>query len=570
MTGAANRRRRPSTSDLSAQLARPLASSLRWLIVIRLVVITSLALPYFLFRLSQPDLPERFDLLYLISGLVYGASLVYIALLRWLEERTESQAYIQFFGDLLVITGLVYYFGGLDSPFSIFYFIVVIVAATLLGRRPALVIAALAWLLYAATVLALAYHLLSLPGGGLADPPSRLRLIYNLGVHLLGFIAVAVLSSRLAQNVARAESALRRKGAQVADLEVFNRDVIESIPSGLITTDAAGRVTSANRAAEEILGLASADLGGRQIHEFGLLSPEQWQALVSPDSREERTRREVVYTRDDESHFIGYALTPLTNAEGIPSGYILIFQDLTDWRQMQDELRLKDRMAAVGELAAGIAHEIGNPLAAISGSVQMLAGAYEGQPAQTKLLEITLKESQRLDRTIKGFLKFARPKDRSSIRFDVAELLAENLKLLRHSAEVSADHSLELELNPSSVRIEADPDQVSQIFWNLARNALRAMPDGGTLAVVGQLVETNNYRISFTDTGRGMDEEERARLFHPFKTFFDGGTGIGMAIVYRIVEEHGGRLTVESAPGKGSTIAVELPLPDDAATESPS
>ena len=147
----------------------------------------------------------------------------------------------------------------------------------------------------------------------------------------------------------------------------------------------------------------------------------------------------MLYQRGEVSRCIGYALTHLASAEGTPSGYILIFQDLTDWRQLQEELRLKDRMAAVGELAAGIAHEIGNPLAAISGSVQMLAGSYEGEPAQNKLLEITLKESQRLDRTIKSFLKFARPKERSSMRFDVAEMLAENLKLLRHSSEVGQE-----------------------------------------------------------------------------------------------------------------------------------
>ncbi len=567
MTGAGTQGRRPSTSDLSARLARPLASSLRWLIVIRLVVITSLALPYFLYRVSAPDLPpSRFDLLYLLSGLVYAVSLVYIGLLRWLAERVELQAYIQFVGDLLVITGLVYYFGGLASAFSIFYFIVVIVAATLLGRRPALAIAALAWLLYAAVVLALAYQLLTLPGGVPAEPPSRVQLIYNLGVHLLGFVAVALLSSRLAQNVAQAETALRRKGEQVADLEVFNRDVIESIPSGLITTDLDGRVTSANRTAGTILGLDARQAGGRPIFELGFMTREQWRGLVADDSEENRTRRELVYKHGDATKFIGFALTQLTSAEGTPSGFILIFQDLTDWRQLQDELRLKDRMAAVGELAAGLAHEIGNPLAAISGSVQMLAGSYEGQPAQTKLLQITLKESQRLDRTIRSFLKFARPKDRASVRFDVAELLAENLKLLRHSSEVGAEHSLELELNPPSVALEADPDQISQIFWNLARNALRAMPDGGTLTVVGQMVRSN-YRMSFADTGRGMDDEERARLFHPFKTFFDGGTGIGMAIVYRIVEEHGGRLTVDSEPGRGTTIAVELPLPDKATME---
>ena len=325
----------PSASEPSAHPARPLASSLRWLIGIRLVAITSLALPYFLYRVSTPDLPSRFEFLYLLSGLVYASSLVYIGLLRWLAGRTQAQAYVQFIGDLLVITGLVYHFGGLASPFSIFYFIVVIVAATLLGRRPALVIGALAWLLYASIVLALEYRLLTLPGGVSADPATGVQLVYNLAVHLLGFIAVALLSSHLAQSVAQAESALRRKGEQVADLEIFNRDVIESIPSGLITTDMEGRITSANPAAGEILGVEARTLGGKSIFDLNFLTREHWQGLVSNDPRERRTRRELVYKRNGIRHFIGYALTQLTSAEGTPSGYILIFQDLTDWRQLR-------------------------------------------------------------------------------------------------------------------------------------------------------------------------------------------------------------------------------------------
>ena len=219
---------------------------------------------------------------------------------------------------------------------------------------------------------------------------------------------------------------------------------------------------------------------------------------------------------------------------------------------------MRDRMVAVGELAAGLAHEIGNPLAAISGSVQMLSGSVDGNPAQRKLIEILLKESHRLDRTIKGFLRFARPRDRSSVSFDIARLLAENFELLKNSEEVSEHHELAIKLDPPTARLFADPDQVSQIFWNLARNALRAMPDGGQLRVVGQLLD-DWYRLQVIDTGRGMTEEQRTNLFHPFQSFFDGGTGIGMAIVYRIVQDHGGRLRVDSRPGAGTTITAELP-----------
>jgi two-component system sensor histidine kinase PilS (NtrC family) len=234
---------------------------------------------------------------------------------------------------------------------------------------------------------------------------------------------------------------------------------------------------------------------------------------------------------------IGYSVTPLTNAEEVRTGYILIFQDLSEWRKLQEELRLKDRLAAVGELASGIAHEVGNPLAAISGSVQMLSRTTDEDSSSSRLLDIILKESQRLDRTIKGFLQFARPKERSNVRFDITRLLEEHLQLLRNSAEVSPHHNLQLDVGSEPVSLIADPDQISQIFWNLSRNALRAMPDGGTLKVEGEL-EGRSYLV---------------------RSFFDGGSGIGMAIVYRIVQEHGGQLHVESRLDEGTIITVELP-----------
>jgi two-component system sensor histidine kinase PilS (NtrC family) len=252
-------------------------------------------------------------------------------------------------------------------------------------------------------------------------------------------------------------------------------------------------------------------------------------------------------------------MTTLTDAHGNHGGYILIFQDLSEWRALQAELRMKDRMAAVGELAAGLAHEIGNPLAAISGSVQLLSPASEPDPRRSQLFSIVLRESQRLDRTIKGFLRFARPKERASAWFDIAGLLAEHVELLRNSPELSAAHRLEVDLDPPSAKVLGDPDQISQIFWNLVRNGIKAMPAGGRLLVSGRLLD-GGYQLRVADTGRGMTPEERAKIFQPFKSFFDEGTGLGMAIVYRIVQEHGGRLFVDSVSGRGTVITAELPV----------
>ncbi|HVG11240.1 MAG TPA: ATP-binding protein [Thermoanaerobaculia bacterium] len=514
---------------------------------------------------APPPEPEmlRPEVVFRLGGLTFAATLVYIALLRILRRRPTVQAYIQFFGDLLLITALVYYLGGVESPFSMLYLIVIAVASTLLRRRAGITVASAANVLYAGLVLSLYFHWIPLPPGSPETVPV-FRLAYGLAVHCFGFYAVALLTSYLAHNVARAERELEEKREHLADLEVVHRDVIESISSGLITTDLEGVITSINQAGLSILERPLEELVGRPIRESGLFSPERWSELTAASESKRTLRAETEMERGGntgdtrDTRNIGFSISQLNDADGRHRGFIVIFQDFSRWRKLEGELRIKDRMAAVGELAAGLAHEIGNPLAAISGSVQMLSSAQNATPSQRKLIEILLKESQRLDRTIKGFLRFARPREGSLQPFDVARLLAENCELLRNSAEVSELHRIAVKLDPPSASVIADPDQVSQIFWNLARNSLRAMPGGGTLTIVGKLTD-EHYRMQVIDTGRGMTEEQRANLFHPFQSFFDGGTGIGMAIVYRIVQEHGGRMDVDSRPGGGTTITVEFP-----------
>ena len=555
----------PSTrrrTESTLRLLRPLAHQLRWVIGIRLLVITAVVLPVVLLQLqTEPATPGALGLL---AVLAYGLSLLYIVLVRVLRGRLPLQFYVQFCGDLVLITALVYFFGGVLSPFSILYLVVIIAAAALFPRRVGFIVATAAWLLYAGAALSLHFGWIAPAFDGPGADSNAWRLYYSLAIHLFGFYNVALLASHLAHSVSLAETALRQKKEDLDDLRVVHRDVIESIPSGLITCDLDGVVTSANQAAQEILGKETIELLERPLSDSGLFTPELWIELTEGEPSDDRTRHEVVYYRDEMPRNIGFSVTALTNADRRRSGYIVIFQDLSDWRKLQEEVRLKDRLAAVGELASGIAHEVGNPLAAISGSVQMLSSSFDGSSSQKKLLEILLKESQRLDRTVKSFLQFARPKERSSVRFDIAQLLSENVELLRNSPEVGSGHHLEIDLDPPAASLIADPDQISQIFWNLARNALRAMPDGGALRVEGVL-SGDRYLVRVIDTGRGMSDDELQTLFHPFHSFFDGGSGLGMAIVYRIVDEHGGRVSVDSEPGKGTAITVELPAIADRA-----
>ena len=550
----------PSRSRPRTRLEERLPRYLRWLIAIRIVVITSFVLPYLLSQLASPTALPTFDFLFLLAGFTYVVSLGYIALLRLLRGRPVAQAYIQFGGDLAVVTGLVYYFGGIGSPFSLFYLVVIMAAAAILYRRAALVVATAAYILYGTLISGLAHGRIPTSGPTLSPSEMAWRVPYNLAVHLFGFYAVALLASLLTESVRRAEAELAEKRDSLANLEVFHRDVVQSISTGLATTDLAGRITSINRAALEILGMSEQSLLGQPIESLGLFPRAEWDRLAERATADGRTlRTEAAVRRGDETIPVGYNLSALTDAAGVPTGCILLFQDLSQWHRLEQELRLKDRMAAVGELAAGIAHELGNPLAAISGSVQLLSQAPPDVPSQRKLLEIILRESQRLDRTIKGFLRFTRPRERAVAGFDVAELLRESCDLLRNSDEATGAHRFELDLDPPVAEIQGDRDQISQIFWNLARNSLRAMPDGGTLSIRGR-IEGELYRIVFRDTGHGMTDEQRARLFQPFRSFFDSGTGIGMAIVYRIVQDHGGRLEVASGPGRGTAISVELPV----------
>ena len=225
----------------------------------------------------------------------------------------------------------------------------------------------------------------------------------------------------------------------------------------------------------------------------------------------------------------------------------MIFQDLTEMKKLEAELRLKDRMAAVGELSAGIAHEIRNPLAAIAGSVQVLQKSEALSPQEQRLMSIILKESERLNKSIAEFLRFVRPQEKRTAEFDIAVILSETLDLLANSPELRADHRIERSISPPSYTLAGDSDQIRQVFWNLARNAFQAMPNGGLLRVSTE-VGADSYRICFSDSGRGMSEIDLRRLFQPFRTNFPTGTGLGMAISYRIVQAHGGDIDVASRP----------------------
>lgn len=536
-------------------------SDARTLIAVRVVVVTTLLMASLIIQYTVHELLP-INYMYLTAGLAYVLTLAYIVTLQMIPSR-KINLMLQTSGDLIVETLLVYFTGGLDSPFSFLYLISIITASMLLYRRGGLLAASGATILYGLLSDVMYFRLIPLPDQSLLPIASTQwtssRLYLNVATNVLGFYASALLTSFISEKLQKTSEELTANRQNLAELRALNQNVVESIPSGLITLSPFGTATFVNPAAAEILVSPPASIVGRHITELGFFTLAEWNTAREMLGSGSVVRGEKDFTVADSVRTIGYAATPLNTLDGSSAGYTLIFQDLTEMKKLEAELRLKDRMAAVGELSAGIAHEIRNPLAAIAGSVQILQNSKSLTPQEQRLMTIALKESERLNKSIADFLRFVRPQERRAAEFDVAASLTETLELFSNSPEVRDVHKIVRDIDPPSFAIVGDPDQIRQVFWNLARNAMQAMPGGGTLAVRAFAID-GAYRIIFSDSGRGMSEVDLRRLFQPFRTNFPTGTGLGMAISYRIVQEHGGKIDVDSNEGAGTTITVTLPL----------
>src|SRR5947209_4033433 len=367
-------------------------SDARMLIAVRVVVVTTLVLAALIIQYTVRELLP-INYLYTTAGVTYALTLFYIGVGRVVGSRKINLA-IQTAGDLLVETLLVYFTGGLDSPFSFLYLVSIITASMLLYRRGGLLAASGAVILYGALGDLMFYSVLQPPEQSwfVPTPWTSSRLYLNMATNFAGFYATALLTSFLSEK-------LQKTAQNLAVLRALNENVVESIPSGLITLSPDGVATFVNPAGCAILERDAQEIVGRSIAELGFYADGEWEEFrdaLSSGAVIRREKNDVVI--GDELRTIGFAVTPLNTIEGAASGYTLIFQDLTDMKTLEAELRLKDRMAAVGELSAGIAHEIRNPLAAIAGSVQVLKKSSALNPQEQRLMSIILKESERLNK----------------------------------------------------------------------------------------------------------------------------------------------------------------------------
>lgn len=528
---------------------------LRWMMAVRLVIVTTMLFSAFVIELAfRPA--ESLRPLFVLAATAYGAALLWAFADRWFAGR-RGFLFAQLTGDALIVTFFVQITGGPDSPMSFLYLLPVAVAATAFPHSGAAAFAAVCWGCYAA-LTTVGPRLLPTTQ---AQAPAPGHVIYMLVSHGVAMLAVGLLAASLAQRVREQGHELVERRGTVARLQALNENIIESINSGLLTTDQTGRVNFINRGGTEIIGLDQAAVEGRAVGDVLQLGGDFMLDCRRKLATFRRFRFERWFSRGDALRlFIGIAVSDLYDKTGRPLGHIFIFQDLTEIHALEQEVRLNERMAALGEMAAGMAHELRNPLAAISGSVQYLKGDLRPQGETLELMDIILRESQRLDRAIHDFLTFARPGDFDPERVDLTRVIDDCVRLLRNSPEFEARHDLRTSFETESMDCDADADRLKQVFWNLATNALKAMPGGGRLSIDvrwrdgGERVE-----VSFADEGSGMDEAALARYFQPFSSSFPKGTGLGAAIVYRLVEEHKGKITLDSAPGAGTRVRIVLP-----------
>lgn len=462
--------------------------------------------------------------------------------------------------DTLLVNFIVFSTGGAENPFTLLYIFIVMYSSLFLGMIGILVVTGVNCLGF--MLINIIYILLFRPSYQLTDALKSLVLYAE--VNLLGLILVGLLMGFLSERLRRTRLRIEQQSDRIQDLKEYNEYILASLRSGLLTTDTHYDVVKINQMGASILGEELERLLGANATELFQLDGGEQAQLRSPQREQKAVRLEKwLQLGDKPAIYMGLSISPLVMRGSMEIGYIFIFQDLTEIKQLENEIEIQKKMAAIGNLSAAIAHEIRNPLASMMGSIQVLKNQLNLDSSQSHLMDIILRESHRLDRIIANFLQFANTRKFTPRIFELQALVRETILLFQNSPEIKPGHQIAITSDVARMDFYGDPDKIKQVFWNLCTNAIKAMPTGGLLQIHCSADE-KSYIIGFQDNGSGMDEEELQHMFEPFQSRFPGGLGLGMAIVYRIVSDHDGRLDVQSQPGRGTQIRLILPKNEQA------
>ena len=395
---------------------------------------------------------------------------------------------------------------------------------------------------------------------------TAMQVLYLVFINILSFYTVALLSGYLSERLRKTRQELREKSMDFNDLRALQEHILKSIGSGILTMDLEGRITSWNPAAELITGYSYAEIRGRLQDVFG----NNIKGLFgqTEDLKEHSFRFDgQIIKKDGNTAILGMAASLLRDEKDAVRGIILIFQDITKMVRMEEQVRRQERLATVGSLAAGIAHEIRNPLASLSGSIQVLQGELDLMGDNRHLMDIVVRETDRLNTIITDFLEYARPKTTQDDRIVLSSLLDETITLLKNSKEFVDGIRINCNVDPM-IALRGDARRMRQVFWNLLINSCQAMPNGGEMTIRANPFSHGEEgsawcEIVIADTGQGISSEHVAKIFDPFFTTKIGGTGLGLAIAYRIIEDHGGTIAVEAEEGRGTKFRILIPLIED-------
>jgi two-component system sensor histidine kinase PilS (NtrC family) len=528
-------------------MLKELVKRVNALIYIRVIVVTLLLGSFYIFKIGYDKLSHPAYFSSLIASL-YFLTIIYAIMTRIIKKTSQFVlfVYIQIAIDIVAETVLIYMTGGIESMFSFMFPLSIISAAIVLNRRACYIIATLGSICYGLLVDLQFYKVLQVPTGLVFTEKDY---FYNIFAHISAFYLIAFLIGYLSDKLHSATKSLEERDTVLSDLKAFSKYVIESMPSGVFTTDLNRRIITFNTSAQVITKRHSTDVVGK--------NPEDIFPFLR-NFEEPSDRMEGEIGRNGSTIPVGMRLSKLMDGAGNSIGVIGVFQDLTELKEMEAEVKRKEKWALIGELSASIAHELRNPLASLKGSVEMLRENKVSPEHADRLMNIALSEMDRLNEIITDFLLYAKPQELQKESFDIHQSLMEIITLIQSQESNEKQITISANLEGSEL-ITGDPKQLRQVFWNLCLNAIDAVEGKGTLDIYTEK-KNNCVGIIFRDSGSGISKSDIEKIFYPFFTTKDSGTGLGLATAHKIVEEHGGKITARSeGERKGTTVSVILP-----------
>jgi two-component system sensor histidine kinase PilS (NtrC family) len=540
--------------NTSAEHTEQFANTLRSMLVLRAVIVTTLL---GIALTIQAFLGLNSDSLYFIIGATYLLTLFYTVLYPTLKT-SRNFIYIQLVMDAILISILVLVTGAISSNFVILFYLPILTAAVALGRSSSIFIALISSVMYAMVVLIANTHIFDLQLSFPYDIPGANTLTFTLMLQTFAMLVVASIGGYLAGLVATTAQSLRQRTSDLHELEVLTESIVKNLSSGIITTDLQGKITYANPGALALLQMKHREIVGSYIYNYLEYAKES----ADPIFKDLQWSREMklIVPGNEQPLDVGVSRSYMLDEEQEPAGKLYLIDDIGEIKELRNRLVARDRLATAGEMIAAIAHEIRNPLGAISGSAQIIYQDQELKEDQLYLMNIIIKESERLSNTLNNFLTFTRPSTYSPIALDLASVTNETVDLLSHSTQITERHTITISPSPlPPLWGMLDANMFKQLIYNLLLNSARATLQDGLLNI--DLQEEGDFaQLTVTDSGTGISEEDLQTMFRPFSSKMKGGTGLGLAIVYKIVEEHNGSIHVRSQKNIGTAVRILLPL----------